>query len=47
MRAKRGGQWADFPEDPQHPHEDVMDALRGVLFARFGAPLPNGRVAFQ
>lgn len=47
MRAKRGGQWADFPEDPQHPHEDVMDAMRGVLFARFGAPLPNGRVAFQ
>lgn len=47
MRAKRGGQWADFPEDPQHPHEDVMDALRGVLFAKIGAPLPNGRLVRQ
>lgn len=47
MRAQRGGQWADYPEDPQHPHEDVMDALRGPLFAQFGAPVPNGRVVHQ
>lgn len=38
-RAKRGGQWIDRPEDPQHPHEDVMDALRGGLMAEF----PEGR----
>jgi hypothetical protein len=31
-RAKRKGQWMDYPEDPQHPHEDVMDALRGGLY---------------
>jgi hypothetical protein len=32
-RAKRAGQWQDYPEDPQHPHEDLMDALRGGLVA--------------
>jgi hypothetical protein len=34
-RKKRGGQWADRPEDPQHPHEDLVDALRGGLKAQF------------
>ena len=38
-RAKRGGQWSDKPEDPQHPHEDLVDALRGGL----GACFPEGR----
>jgi hypothetical protein len=38
-RAKRGGQWQDWPEDPQHPHEDLVDALRGGLRVYF----PNGR----
>jgi hypothetical protein len=38
-RAKRGGQWQDWPEDPQHPHEDLVDALRGGLRTYF----PNGR----
>jgi hypothetical protein len=38
-RARRGGQWIDEPEDPQHPHEDLVDALRGGLRARF----PEGR----
>lgn len=38
-RAKRGGQWQDYPEDPQHPDEDLMDALRGGLRAHF----PEGR----
>jgi hypothetical protein len=38
-RAKRGGQYVDWPEDPQHPHEDLMDALRGGLMERY----PNGR----
>lgn len=37
VRAKRGGQWAGYPEDPQHPHEDLMDALRGGLVDRFPA----------
>lgn len=39
-RAKRGGQWQDYPEDPQHPHEDLVDALRGGLRAAY----PEGRV---
>ena len=38
-RAKRGGQWIDRPEDPQHPHEDLVDALRGGLRAKY----PGGR----
>src|SRR4029079_3686039 len=38
-RAKRGGQWQDWPEDPQHPFEDMVDALRGGLRNYF----PNGR----
>ncbi len=38
-RAKRGGQWQDYPEDPQHPHEDLVDALRGGLRFCF----PEGR----
>lgn len=38
-RAKRGGQMQDYPMDPQHPHEDVVDALRGGLRCYF----PNGR----
>jgi hypothetical protein len=43
-RAKRGGQWQDWPEDPQHPHEDLMDALRGglkVYFPEGRCPHPN------
>ena len=38
-RAKRGGQWQDYPEDPQHPHEDLVDSLRGGLRDAF----PEGR----
>ncbi|WZO98188.1 hypothetical protein EP7_005244 [Isosphaeraceae bacterium EP7] len=38
-RAKRAGQWMDYPEDPQHPHEDLVDALRGGLRAIY----PEGR----
>ncbi len=40
-RARRGGQWTDAPEDPQHPHEDLVDALRGGLRLLF----PEGRAA--
>ena len=38
-RARRGGQLLDAPADPQHPHEDLVDALRGGLKAHY----PNGR----
>ena len=38
-RAKRGGQWQDYPEDPQHPHEDLVDPLRGGLKLLY----PEGR----
>ena len=30
-RARRSGQWMDYPADPQHPAEDLIDALRGGL----------------
>ena len=39
-RARRGGQWQDYPEDPQHPHEDLVDSLRGGLRDAF----PEGRI---
>jgi hypothetical protein len=47
VRKQRQGQWIDRPEDPQHPHEDLMDALRGGLMAELGgvgawADDPNG-----
>jgi hypothetical protein len=38
-RAKRGGQWIDRPEDPQHPYEDLLDSLRGGLQDKY----PEGR----
>ena len=43
-RARRGGQWQDYPEDPQHPQEDLVDALRGglkVAFPRGRSPQPS------
>ena len=36
-RRKRAGQWLDEPEDPQHPAEDLIDALKGGLHARIPA----------
>ena len=42
-RAKRGGQLLDEPADPQHPYEDLVDALRGGLKAHY----PNGRIPAQ
>ena len=39
-RAKRAGQLLDHPADPQHPFEDLVDALRGGLKAHY----PNGRI---
>lgn len=38
-RAKRAGQWMDYPEDPLHPSEDLVDALRGGLKLE----MPEGR----
>lgn len=38
-RKKIAGQWTDKPEDPQHPAEDLVDALRGAIYAR----IPTGR----
>jgi hypothetical protein len=38
-RAKRGSQWMDYAEDPQHPHEDLIDPLAGGLKLEF----PEGR----
>jgi hypothetical protein len=38
-RAKRSLQWQDYPEDPQHPAEELVDSLRGGLCDRF----PEGR----
>ena len=38
-RARRAGQWMDYPADPQHPHEDLVDALRGGL----SVACPEGR----
>lgn len=38
-RTKINGQWTDDPRDPQHPAEDLMDALRGGLQSLF----PEGR----
>jgi hypothetical protein len=34
-RAKRAGQYMDYPEEPQHPHEELVDALRGGLKVEF------------
>lgn len=34
-RARRANQWMDYPADPQHPHEDIMDSLRGGLKVEF------------
>ena len=38
-RAKRSSQWMDYAEDPQHPHEDLIDPIAGGLKLEF----PQGR----
>lgn len=38
-RAEQRGQFIDRPKDPQHPYEELMDALRGALQDKF----PEGR----
>ena len=38
-RAERGGEFLDTPLDPQHPAEDLMDALRGGI----RDAMPDGR----
>jgi hypothetical protein len=45
-RARRADQWMDYPEDPQHPHEDLVDPLCGGLKLEFPArraPEPSFR----
>ncbi len=41
LRARRSGQWQGYPEDPQHPYEEQVDALRGGLRTLY----PSGRVS--
>jgi hypothetical protein len=38
-RARSGTQWMDYAQDPQHPHEDLIDPLCGGLKLEF----PEGR----
>ena len=38
-RRRVNGQWTDRPREPQHPHEDMIDALRGGLHGLY----PDGR----
>lgn len=38
-RKRKNNQWIDDPEDPQHPHEDIIEALRGGLLDKW----PRGR----
>lgn len=38
-RKQRQNQFIDEPEDPQHPHEELIDALRSSLLDRY----PEGR----
>jgi hypothetical protein len=38
-RKKRGGQFIDEPEDPLHPHEELVDSMRSGLLDRW----PEGR----
>lgn len=40
-RLKRAGQWLDRPGDPQHPYEELVDAIRGGLRIQY----PEGRVS--
>jgi hypothetical protein len=39
VRARRANQWMDYPDDPMHPFEDMIDSIRGVL----SVLLPEGR----
>jgi hypothetical protein len=36
-REQKAGQYIDRPVDPQHPHEELLDALRGGLQDKFPA----------
>ena len=38
-RARVRGQWLSYPEDPQHPYEELIDSLRGGLATEY----PSGR----
>ena len=38
-REEQDGEFLDTPVDPQHPHEDLMDAIRGGI----RDAMPEGR----
>jgi hypothetical protein len=40
VRAQVQNQWMDYPKEPQHPHEDLIDPLAGALKLEF----PEGRL---
>ena len=44
-RARRADQWMDYPEDPQHPHEDLVDPLCGGLKLEFPQGVPRSRAS--
>lgn len=46
-RKGRDGDWMDAPLDPQHPHEDLMDALRGGVRDRFPEGIHVEQPAFK
>lgn len=44
QRATRAGQFMDYPIDPQHPQEDMVDALRGGLKLEFPEGFQKPRI---
>lgn len=40
-RAKKENVWLDWPVDPQHPQEDLIDALRGAIQATYPDDVNN------
>ena len=44
-RARRAGQWMDYPEDPQHPHEDDRPIVRWPQAGISGRPCAITRAA--
>jgi hypothetical protein len=42
-RASRSGEYLDMPLDPQHPHEELIDAIRGAACEKW----PEGRRPMQ
>jgi hypothetical protein len=47
LRAKHRNQWMDWPAEPQHPAEEMIDALRGGLRLEFPDGLYRPEPKFQ